>query len=301
MTSSPAQVALSKSSPMQLARVGHWLGSLNLALGRNGDKTVVKSKQQTGPYTVQRALYPEASPNQGICHLIVLHPPGGLVEGDTLALNVECRENSHALITTPSAGKVYQCEHSDAGQAQQFFLHAGAKLEWFPQEMILYNQSLSALKTEIDLTDDAQFCGWEILCLGREIAQDYFAQGRVMQTIELRRNSKPLLIERLSIDNADGSEQNNIRSQNWGLANQSVTGTFIMTGVSKQQLDLARACIDDAHAELHIGLTLLGDVLVCRGLSQQSRHLKNAFTEIWSALRCDVLGVEPHEPRIWRT
>ena len=246
-------------------------------------------------YTVQRSLYPESN---GICHLILLHPPGGLVEGDNLNLNVECLANSHSLITTPSAGKVYQCQADDAGQVQKFTVHAGAKLEWFPQEMILYNKSLSALSTEIDLVDDGQFAGWEIVCLGRQVAGDFFREGNVVQSIALHRNSKPLLLERFDLAAMNFA----LRSQKWGLADNSVFGTFIMTGLSQQHGELVQILLDDIDStNCSVGLTLLNDVLVCRGLSNQSRHLKKTFTQVWSALRQVVLGVAAHEPRIWRT
>ncbi|MBX2848175.1 MAG: urease accessory protein UreD [Acidiferrobacterales bacterium] len=286
------------STPAQLARVGHWQGSLNLGLAVVDGKTVIKSKHQSGPYTIQRSLYPEAAPNNGICHLILLHPPGGLVEGDNLSLNIDCLEHSHSLITTPSAGKVYQCEVSDAGQTQKFTIHAGAALEWFPQEMILFDKSLSTLRTEIDLVDDAKFAGWEIVCLGRPIAQDMFQQGRVIQTVELRRNSKPMLIERINIDASNTA----LRSQQWGLAGRSVFGTFIMTDVGSAHFDRARLLVEDfEQLGCSIGVTLIDDILVCRGLSNQSRHLKKAFSQIWCGLRQDVFGVAAQEPRIWCT
>ena len=302
-------VNLVTSSPKDLAKVGHWFGSLSLTMGCNEEyienqvnlKTVLKNKQQTGPYTVQRPLYPEAA-NKEVCHLIVLHPPGGLVEGDTLQLDVECLSGSHTVITMPSAGKVYQCEKDNASQTQSFKVHPRAKLEWFPQEMILYNKSRSILKSEINLHDDAQFCGWEMVCLGREIAGDYFSEGRVMQNIELRRNKKPLLIERLLVDQLASGETESIRSQNWGLAKQSVSGTFLMTGVNNEQFERAREFVNNQNnSALNVGITLLEDVLVCRALSNQSRHLKSIFTAVWLLLREEVLGVAAHEPRIWST
>lgn len=294
-----AQTAIDVSTPAELARVGHWAGCLNLTLapGQHG-KTVLKDKQQTGPYTVQRPLYPEPQPNAGICHLILLHPPGGLVEGDNLTLNIQCQSDSHALITTPSAGKVYQCRDSVAGQTQHFTVQAGATLEWFPQEMILFDQSLSSLQTQIHLEDDAQFAGWEITCLGRDIAEDYFQQGSVTQSIELWRNAKPVLLERLKIDASDSA----MRTQAWGLADNSVFGTFIITGASASNIEQARRLVNEIPDPVcQVGVTLLKDVLVCRALSKQSRHIKAIFSQIWSALREEVLGVAAQDPRIWRT
>jgi len=236
-----------------------------------------------------------------------LHPPGGLVEGDALRLNIQCDAGSHALITTPSSGKVYECESDVAAQYQRFNVESGATLEWFPQEMILYQDSKSLLNTEINLAKDAHFAGWEMVCFGRPIAGDHFTLGQLTQHVAINRNGKPLLNERTFIDaNPDTTATStSIKSAQYGLANYVAMGVFIMTGADKQSLELAREAIDSLDesikAELQIGITLLDDVLIARALINQSRFAKTAFSEIWSELRPIQFGVPACTPRIWAT
>lgn len=289
----------------QLARVGCWDGELALSLDTNSKgKTVLRNKKQNGPYTLQRPLYPEGD----VCHLILLHPPGGLVEADTLRLKVQAQSNTHTVITTPSAGKVYCCSQHFAGQAQTFFVDDSACLEWFPQETILYEASKSDLKTRVELTGNAKFAGWEILCLGRPISNDLFETGHVRQHLEVLRDGQIQFQERFDYQADSDLGQTMFRSS-WGLQSMRCLATFIIAGASKDQLNAVNKLIEQSMSDggpfgdvpFKIGVTLIGDVLICRAIAEQSRFIKDAFIQIWSEIRFNVVEKNMYFPRIWNT
>ena len=60
-----------------------WQAELSLSYQQRGERTVLASRSQRGPLTVQKSLYPEG---EGVCHTILLHPPGGIAGGDELAI-----------------------------------------------------------------------------------------------------------------------------------------------------------------------------------------------------------------------
>jgi urease accessory protein len=289
---------VNRQTPLNLAKVGHWQGDLHLryALSPDSAKTIIAERQHQGPYTVQRPFYPEGD----VCHSILLHPPGGLVEGDALSLSVECDSGAHCFITTPSAGKAYECSTDFAMQKQRFHIQNQAKLEWFPQEMILYNNSKSDLQTDIHLFGNGQFVGWEMVCFGRPIAGDHFSGGELKQLISLSRDGKPILLERTMLQ-----AEHLMRKSAYGFANYQAMGVFLMTGAQKHHLEQARAVIDSldqpVREAIQIGFTLLGDVLVGRALMNQSRFAKTAFVAVWSTLREDILKTPAIMPRIWLT
>ena len=294
MLSSQAQ------SPHSLSQVGHWQGDLYLQFAQKDSsaKTVLATRRHQGPFTVQRPFYPEGS----TCHTILLHPPGGLVEGDVLNLRVDCDEQAHSLIVTPSAGKVYECTEHAAAQQQLLNVAAGGKLEWFPQEMILYDRSISQLETTVYLEKDAQFAGWEMVCFGRPIAEDYFQQGSLRQCLSIYRDKQPVLIERTEIE-----ANTEMMTGHYGMANFKGMASFFMTGAKREHLDIARDVVDqrikehDLYDEIRIGITLIDDVIVARVLMNQSHHAKQLLAAIWSNLRLPILAKEPCEPRIWAT
>lgn len=290
-------------SPSSLSQVGHWQGDLYLRFSNKSEKaksgkTALATRRHQGPFTVQRPFYPEGD----TCHTILLHPPGGLVEGDALNLRVDVDEQAHSLIVTPSAGKVYECTSHAAAQRQSLNVAAGGKLEWFPQEMILYDRSISELETTIHLEGDAQFAGWEMVCFGRPIAEDHFQQGSLRQCLSVYRDKQPVLIERTEID-----ARAEIMTSAYGLANFNGMASCFMTGAKQEHLDVARLVVDqlikeqDLYDEVRIGITLIDDVIVARVLMNQSRYAKLVLTAIWSELRLAILEKEPCEPRIWAT
>lgn len=71
-----------------------------------------------GPLRVQRPFFPEGP---DVLHMYLLHPPGGLVGGDYLAIQVSAIDQARVLVTTPSAGKLYRNE-SSLDQLQQVVL-----------------------------------------------------------------------------------------------------------------------------------------------------------------------------------
>ena len=113
----------------------NWRAHLVLKFSGRDDKTIVSHRQYQGPLVIQKPFYPE----DDVCHVYLLHPPGGVVGGDQLTLDVEVNREGHALITTPAAGKFYRSAGSLAQLKQTLVVKAKSTLEWLPQETILFS------------------------------------------------------------------------------------------------------------------------------------------------------------------
>jgi urease accessory protein len=101
-----------------------WHASLRLDYGHENGRSVARFLHD-GPLRILQTLYPEGD---GICHNVLVHPPGGLVGGDTLDVRVSAAPGSHGLVTTPGASRFYRSEGPEALQAVQVHLQAGARL-----------------------------------------------------------------------------------------------------------------------------------------------------------------------------
>lgn len=268
-----------------------WKAHLNLGFEKRFGKSVLAHRTQSGPLTVQRPFYPEGD----VCHLYLLHPPGGVVGGDELHINVAVKECANVLITTPGATKFYRNTGKLAKQIQTLTVSAESSLEWFPQENIFFDETHTQLATQIVLEETAIFMGWEINCYGRPASKELFKKGKVDTKLEITRDGTPLLLDRLKVINSD-----TFRSPA-SLSGYPCFGTFIATHVTPQLLEKAREAIAKIDGDQKIGITLMDDILVARCLGQYAEQVSTTLKLIWVALRPDVLGRDACHPRIWAT
>ncbi|MDX5300202.1 MAG: urease accessory protein UreD [Gammaproteobacteria bacterium] len=282
-----------------------WPAALHLHMAVRDGATRLISNRHHGPLRVQRPFYPEGPE---ICHVYVLHPPGGLVSGDDLHLNVHADAHSRTLITTPSAGKVYRVASTGEAQTQRthLTLAPGAVVEWLPQDTIIYNGANGRLELTVDLAPGARFFGWEMLCLGRRAGNHPFDTGYLEQRLHISRAGEPCLIERMPI-----LANPTLREACWGLAGHTVIATALasvdhLDASTRQSLveGLREHLRNDALAGKGIdwlGITCVRGLLILRAMHNDAELVRHHLVRAWHWLRPRVLDREPESPRIWAT
>ena len=282
-----------------------WQAHLTLSFQRRKTRTVLGQRSHQGPLQVQRPFYPEGD---GICHVALLHPPGGVVGGDELRIDASLDTGAHVLVTTPAAGKFYRSAGPLARQTQLLTVAAGAVLEWLPQENILYSGARVHALTRIELQGDARFLGWEIFCLGRPAAGENFTTGDYRQDFELWRDGEPFYLERGRYAGGDV-----ILNAPWGLRSQPVCGTLVCAGSPPDVVDAirsgwdalkfpARPLSDPSADDLELAtVSQLDGVLICRYLGPSTARARRFFTLAWGLLRPALLNRPPCPSRFWNT
>jgi urease accessory protein len=276
-----------------------WQAQLELSFERGSARTELTHRRHEGPLLVQKPFYPEREFDLdgrlgNPCHVCLIHPPGGVASGDRLRLDVSLQAGSHALLTTPAAGKFYR--RGAAGEAlvtQTFAVEQGV-FEWLPQENIFYPNAAVELRSVVRLSSAARFIGWEIGCLGLPARGQSLEHGQLRLGFELWNDGRPLLLERLMIESG-------CLAPRWGMAARAAFGTALFFPSTRRELELANDCIATSGADLTIACTLVDDVLVCRAQGHRADLLKHAFVGLWRALRPALLGREAVDPRIWST
>ncbi|NVO08202.1 MAG: urease accessory protein UreD, partial [Rhodoferax sp.] len=158
-----------------------WQANLNLAYARHGARVVARH-EHSGPLRILQSLYPEGD---GICHNVLVHPPGGLVGGDTLDIAVQAATGTHGLVTTPGATRFYRSDGPLALQTTRIHLQAGSRLEWLPLEALCYNDCNAENRLVMELEPGAELLGWDITAFGLPNANLPFVQGSFAQHIEV--------------------------------------------------------------------------------------------------------------------
>src|SRR5512133_1464390 len=158
-----------------------WHAQLDIAYRLEQQRSVVRHSHN-GPLRVLQSLYPEGD---AICHNVLVHPPGGLVGGDTLEMTIAASGAAHGLITTPGATRFYRSEDEPAIQRTRIQLSDQARLEWLPLEAIAYNACLAENHLSIALGPEAEFIGWDLTAFGLPSAKLPFDTGQFLQHIEV--------------------------------------------------------------------------------------------------------------------
>jgi urease accessory protein len=273
----------------------HWRATLSLGFTDDAGTTRLTERRHSGPLRVQKPLYPE---HPSTCHAIVVHPPGGVVGGDELAISARVADNAHALITTPGAAKWYKANGRVSHQDIQLEIASGATLEWLPQETIFFDAAHVRLHNTIALAANAQYIGLEILCFGRTASGESLNSGKIEQRTLIRRDGKPIWFEQGAL--AGGSSS---MSSPLALNGKTVCATLIATGKPlpaaflHQLREEAAPFLQDGG----FGMSQLKSVLVARYLGNSSENAKQLMTHVWQRLRPELLGRAAVVPRIWNT
>jgi len=275
----PAPAAFASAPP-------GWQARLDLSFEHRRGATVLVRRQHHGPLLVQRPFYPEGA----VCHVYVIHPPGGVVAGDELALDAQVGSGAHALLTTPAAGKFYRSEGPTARLRQDFSVEAGM-LEWLPQENIFFPGASVEVCSTVRLSAAARYFGWELSCFGLTARAEPFRAGQLHQHLDLWLDDNLLVSERQRIDWE-------CIAARWGMAGNAAVGTLLAYPATQHDLDAARETVV---ADVSVSSTLVDGVMVCRAIAPRGDRLRQAFVAIWSRVRPLIMGRSAVLPRVWAT
>ncbi len=131
---------------------------------------------------------------------VFLNTSGGLTGGDTLSFALAVGAGVHLSATTQTAERAYASNQGEARVRVSASVAAGGRLDWLPQETILFEASNLSRTTEVDLAADATCLTCESLVLGRVAMGETVHHARLHDHRMIRRAGRPVWAETLLID-----------------------------------------------------------------------------------------------------
>ena len=264
--------------------------------------TALNRCRHKGPLYVQKPFYPEG---RELAHIYLLHPPGGLVSGDDLTIDILAKPHSQSLITTPGAARAYRARDDSPVQRQtiQLSLEKGATMEWLPMETIIYDGAAAELTTHVELAEDSTFMGWEVTCLGLPASQQLMKKGYFTQRYQLSRQGIPIFIDHLHFT----ADNQALFKGTAGMQGKTASGFFIMGPFlcdhDEQQILLQqlRDIVARHSLDQHIAITMMNGFCIARYLGESANQARDGFSMIWQQLRPVLLERKACAPRIWLT
>jgi urease accessory protein len=243
-----------------------------------------------------QSLYPEGDQ---ICHNVLVHPPGGLVGGDTLDIQVSVAKGAHGLVSTPGATRFYKSGGHPALQQVVAHVADGARLEWLPLEAIAYNDCEATNRAIFNLDPGAELIAWDVAALGLPTSNLSFTQGHFQQHLEI----SGVWLEK---GNIRGSDTRWLNSP-LGLAGQKclaslvfAAGTAIEPKRAEKALEAAREVIEAHPLKHQAGITCAHpQVLVLRVMSPLVEPTMDLLKQVWASWRHTLWALPSSPPRIW--
>ncbi len=272
-----------------------WHARLALDYRVEADRCVARFEHE-GPLRILQTLYPEGD---AISHNVLVHPPGGLVSGDTLEIRVHCGAGAHGLVTTPGASRFYRSEGAPAVQRTRIALDSGARMEWLPLEAICYSGCIAENHLLMQLAPGSELIGWDVTALGLPESALPFASGSLLQHLEL----EGAWLERGRIRADDGK----LMDGPLGLARQRCIATVFYacgTDLPRDRRDTALELARDAVAQHALvdwaGATAPGPrVVVVRVLAPLVEPALSLLKSVRNAWRVGLWGLPATLPRTW--
>jgi urease accessory protein len=147
----------------QTATVGR-VGKLALEYVRKGDRTVFGRTSCRTPWHLLPPIYLDDSSS---AYTLLVNPSGGLVGGDHLSIDLSVGEKAHALISTPSANRVYRSLSKDSVQMVNLTVGPEGILEWVPEHTIPFAGSRFRQTIDVTLSEGATLMLWDAVASGR--------------------------------------------------------------------------------------------------------------------------------------
>ncbi|MBZ7922902.1 urease accessory protein UreD [Ensifer adhaerens] len=107
---------------------------------------------------------------------VLINSSGGLTGGDRMIWEVAAGAGTEVTVTTQACEKIYKASADTVDVTTRIAVAAGARVDWLPQETILFDRASLSRSLDVELAEDAEFLAVEAVLLGRK------AMGEVVQT-----------------------------------------------------------------------------------------------------------------------
>ncbi|MFN0113180.1 MAG: urease accessory protein UreD [Paracoccaceae bacterium] len=189
-----AAQALTRPRPVRFERAS---GAAQVALTADGALTRLRRLSQSGS---AKAFLPDV--HRDPPEIVFLNTAGGLTGGDRLSFAVDLGPGAAAVAATQTAERAYRAAGGMARLDVRLGLGAGARLDWLPQETILFDGAALSRSTRADLDRGARLLMAESLILGRAAMGERVGRVSLTDRREVWRAGAPMVIDAFRLSDA---------------------------------------------------------------------------------------------------
>ncbi len=257
-------------------------GEVEVSAKRRGPASVIDGLKMAGS---MKALFPRTDGDA--LDVMLINTAGGVTGGDGFRLALGAGADAEMTVTTQAAERAYAARDAVAGRVEtRLVVEAGARLNWLPQETILFNACHFQRSLSVDLAAGARFLMVEPLILGRVAMGEHLRAGRFRDRVSIRRDGRPIYHDAVRLEGDISAATAKPAVMNGARA---MVAVVFAAPEAEAYLERARDLMPETG-----GVSLLApDLLVCRIVAEDGFALRKALVPLIRLLNRDEI------PRPW--
>ncbi|MBV7377541.1 urease accessory protein UreD [Maritimibacter dapengensis] len=256
-------------------------GAVRVSAKSRGGASVIDELAMSGS---MKALFPRGA--RGLDAMLI-NTAGGVTGGDRFQTEAEAGCGTELTLTTQAAERAYAARDAVPGRVDTRLTVADdARLNWLPQETILFDRCHMRRQLSVELAPGARFLMVEPLILGRVAMGEVLRDVRFQDRVDIRRDGVPIYLDAIHLV---GDLQNMLASAATMNGARAMAALVFAAPEAEAYLDKLRALLPET-----AGASLLApDLLVSRIVAPDSFALRRVLVPAIRLLNQDEI------PRPW--
>ncbi|MBV8564422.1 MAG: urease accessory protein UreD [Methylobacteriaceae bacterium] len=244
------------------------------------------------------------------CEAVLINTGGGMAGGDRAVLHFAAGAGADVTVTTQSAEKIYRTQGSASIVEVGLSVASAARLEWLPQETILFNEGQLVRRLDADMAADAALTLVESVTFGRSAMGEMQPRGVFRDSWRIRRGGELVFAEEARLE---GNIATTLDRRACGAGARALATFLYIAPDAERHVEGVRAVLDGLRprgdvmcsiepardgtaieAGITCGASAWNGILVARFGSASPQRLRAALVGLLEALRGRRV------PRVWQ-
>jgi len=215
---------------------------------------------------------------------VIVNTGGGMTGGDRFAVEIALGAGANLIAGTAAAEKIYRSTGPDAEIAVTLDVGEGARLDWLPQETILFDRARLSRRIDVELAADASLLMAEAVVFGRSAMGEAMLAGFFADRWRVRRAGKLIFADSARLDGAIAEKLAAAAVAAGGIA----IATVLIAPADDAKLSALRALPFAGE----VGVSAWNGITVARLCAKEGAALRHDLVALLAALGQRV-------PRLW--
>ena len=261
---------MASSTPSSRPALQRTTGVLRIGFDSDGERTRLATLYQEGAARARLPRVGRGAPPEAV----LINTAGGLTGGDRMCVEVRVDPGAAATLTTQASEKIYRASDGVTRVSNRIEVGAGGRLEWIPQETILFDQARLDRTLEVEASSTARVLLVEGVVFGRTAMGETVRHTLLRDRWRVRRGGTLVFADGMSLH----GEVGRALTSHVGLEGGCATATLLlMAPDAEQRLESVREAL---------GIELAAPEGGGRGPTAPAAPVSRVGASAWDGLLC---------------